>query len=333
MAERSPARRRSAGPPSTGTSGLDRWSHGPNNARGRIARGVVIPQGSPGFVLTPEARVFVIGSGFARQLEAALRLHGLRILSADPTHALREARENPTRGHLNKYNPASIQQEFDWASGAVEFPREVLMALGDAYADPCLHERAAHGGISALMTRREAIAGYFAAAFKADLTIVILDQIETWFDRRTKLALTTPPLKRLFDAEPDRFSFRRLLFNEVAAHLKAICARLKREAPKQKIVLAVSPVPIERTYTGQDVIVANLSSKSVLHAAAVECAGSMEGVDYAPIYETVTTSEPGKVWMPDRRTVRDEIVLAFTRAFVEAYGLYLSADSETAGRA
>ncbi len=332
MAERAPARRRSRAAMAAGASGLESWSHGPNNARGRIARGLVVPQGHPGFRLSPEATVFQIGPGFARQLDTALTAKGVRVTSRDPASPLPEVRENPRLGLLDKLNPVSIQQELDWAAGQ-PFPREVLMPAGDTYADPCLHERAAHGGIAGLLERRAEIGRHFAGAFRADLVVVTLEQIETWFDRRTKIALNNAPLQRIYDQEPDRFSLRRLPVSEIGANLKRICARLRSENPRQKVVLAVSPVPIERTFGQEDVIVANLAAKSALHAAATECALATEGVDYFPCYEAVTTSDPGKVWHPDRRTVRDEMVSALAEAFVERYGLYLSAESKTAGSA
>ena len=333
MSDQGRARRRPPRRAEARSTGFESWSTGPNNARGRIAKGVVVPEGVAGFRLTPRARVFHIGPEFARQLEAALAAAGVRVTSRDTEHELREVRDNPVRGHLNKYSPASIPQELDWAVDPARFPREGLVPAGDVLADPFLHERAAHGGIEALLARRRQIAAYFAQAFAADMVVVTLDTIETWFDRRTKRALNNPPLQRIYDEEPDRFSVRRLDTAEVGANLKTITSRLKARNPKQKVVLTVSPVPLERTYGPEDVIVANLAGKSVLHAAAVECAAALPQVDYFPAYEAVLTSDPALVWQPDRRTVRDEMIAAITRSFVERYGLFIAADSKTAGSA
>lgn len=333
MSDRGRARRGAQRREPERETGFESWSKGPNNARGRIATGMVVPHGVAGFKLWPQARVFHIGPSFARRLEAALVAAGVRATSRDPEAEIREIRDNPDRGHLNKYNSGSIQQEIDWAINPDAFPRAAFMPAGDVYADPHLHERAAHGGLDALTARRQAISRYFARAFAADLVVITLESAEVWFDRRTKLALNNPPLQRIFDVEPDRFLLRRLEIAEVGAHLKAICTRLKARNPKQKVALTVSPVPLERTYGPEDVIVASLSGKSILHAAAVECAAAHSQVDYFPSYEAVLTSDPERVWMPDRRSVRDEMVAAITRAFVERYGLFLAADSKTAGNA
>lgn len=332
MSDRGSARRRPARRGRAPEQGFESWSKGPNAASGRIAQGMVVPHFVPGFRLTPQARVFVVGPWFARKLEQALTGAGVRVTSRDLQAALREVRENPKRGHLNKYNPLAVAQELDWAAGQ-DFPREGLMPAGDALVDPFLHERAAHGGAEALMRRRREIAAYFARAFAADLVVIVLGNIETWFDRRTKLALNNPPLQRVFDTDPERFSLRRLETGEVSASLKRIVQRLKGQNAKQKVILTVSPMPLERTYGPEDVIVANMAGKSTLHAAATECAGAHPQVDYFPAYEAVMTSDPARAWNEDRRTVRDEMVAAITRSFVDRYGLFLAADSQTVGRA
>lgn len=314
-------------------AGFDTWSLGENRASARIARGLVVPAARPGFALSPEARLFHIGPGFARGIEGALAATGVQTLSLDPQARLPEIRSNPVEGLLNKTNPLSIRQELDWAAGRESVPRELMVAHGASHVDPSLHDRAAPGQIDALMRRRAAVSGYFARAFRADLAVLVLETTETWFDRRTKLALNGPPLRRVYRADPERFSFRTLQFEEVLAHLKAACAVLRDRNARGKIVLAVSPVPLERTYGPEDVIVASQAAKSTLHAAAVQVAAGNPAVDYFPAYEAVLSSDPARAWEEDRRTVRAEMMAAIVEAFRERYGLMLTAESPTAGHA
>jgi hypothetical protein len=98
-------------------------------------------------------------------------------------------------------------------------------------------------------------------------------------------------------------------------------------------VLAVSPLPLERTFTGDDIIVANMAGKSVLHAAATAMAARNEGVDYFPAYEAAIASDPGQAWEADRRTLRRALVERLADSFMRDYGLTLAADSGTAGTA
>ncbi|MEO1599093.1 MAG: GSCFA domain-containing protein [Pseudomonadota bacterium] len=326
-------RRRERGRRPPVQAGFDSWSQGEHKASARIARGIVVPAARPGFTLSPNARVFHIGSRFARGMETDLAAAGVQTLSRDPSAALAVLRSNPTRGLLNKYNPVAIRQELDWASGIEDFPREFLLSHGGAYVDPGLHELAPAGDMNTIMRRREGVSAYFARAFRADLVVITLSTTEVWFDRRTRLALNGPPLKRIYRTDPDRFSFRPVLFEEVLAHLKAACSVLNGENPKLKIVIAVSPVPLERTYGPEDIIVATQTAKSTLHAAATQVAAATPSVDYFPCYEAVSTSDPARAWESDRRTVRPEMMRALTAAFIERYGLMLTPESPTAGRA
>ncbi|MEM9146524.1 MAG: GSCFA domain-containing protein [Pseudomonadota bacterium] len=314
-------------------AGFDTWSHGDHPAATRIAKGLVVPAARPGFALSPTAKLFVIGPWFAREMEAALVGSGVQIGSRDPRSTLAELRSNPSKGLLNKYNPAAIRQEIDWAAGKEHFPREFFVPFGANHLDPSLSERAAPGDIDAVAGRREAITDYFAQAFKADLVVIVVGTTETWFDRRTRLALNGPPLRFLYRADPERFRFRPLRQEEVLAHLRAVCTVLRDQNRKQKIVLAVSPVPIERTYGPEDIIVANQMAKSVLHSAVTEVAASTPSVDYFPCFEAVTTSDSSRAWHDNRRTVRPEMMRAVIDAFRERYGLILNAGSPTAGRA
>ena len=51
-----------------------------------------------------------------------------------------------------------------------------------------------------------------------------------------------------------------------------------------KIVLTVYPVPFSDTFSGQDVIVANTYSKSVLRCVAQDLTELYDHVDYFPSY-------------------------------------------------
>lgn len=315
-----------------GSRGLDRWSGGRQSARARIATGVVVPEIGTGFALTPETRVFAIGGEFARQLEAGLAAAGVQVSSVDRASQLVEVRTNPRHGLLNKLTPPAIQQELDWAAGQ-RFPEAALLPAGPDWVDPCLPDRAPAGPMPMIRGRRAALAEYFGRAFSSEVVLLDLDRVEAWYDRRTRLALHGTPNPRAYANDSARFAFKRVGVEEAIATLRGICTLLKRRNDAQKIVLTVSPVPVERTYTADDVIVANAISKSALHAAAVAVASSMSDVDYFPAYEAVTTSDPARAWAEDRRTVSAELVEAVVEAFMRRYRLSLAPSTRTAGTA
>ena len=74
-----------------------------------------------------------------------------------------------------------------------------------------------------------------------------------------------------------------------------------------KILITTSPVPLSRTFTTDDVIIAN-SSKSVLRAVAGEIAAANVAMDYFPSYESVSGT---KNWQ-----IRGEDLLHVSDAFV-----------------
>ncbi len=306
-------------------SQFNRWSKGKGSARDRIALGVTIPEWNPSFQIAPNAKVFAIGSCFARNVEAELLRLGVEVSSADLKNELLEIRTNLQIGLLNKYNPLSIHQELEWAAGVSAFPEQGLIQLGDnpeKYVDPYLREQARPGTLETLKARREQLKDYFAQAFQADLVILTLGLTETWFDRVTRRALAEIPSPRLMKQYRDRFQFKILSYPECLAVLQSVCTLLKKYGkPDLKIVVTVSPVALERTFSGQDVIVANMMSKSTLRSAAGAIASSVEGVDYFPSYEAAIVSDPTLVWQPDRRNVTDFIVAQIIGEFTRRYGL------------
>lgn len=309
-------------PISVGFSKLDRWTKGNCSARDRITSGIVIPEWSPSFAIPPDAKIFAIGSCFARNIEIALLQQGGQVTSTNPQSEVMEIRANLQTGALNKYNPASIHQELEWAAGLNPFPEEGFLELKGKWMDPYLREQVRQGDLELMRSRREALRQYFARAFSADVVIVTLGLTETWFDRTTKKALTEVPNPRLLQHYPDRFGFRIFAYPDCVALLKSLVGLLKTYGkPAAKIVVTVSPVALERTFSGQDIIVANMTSKSTLRAAAGDLATHVEGVDYFPSYEVAMLSDPLLVWRDDRRNVSDFIVAEIVTEFARRYGL------------
>ena len=258
-----------------GHSKCDRWTKGNQSARERIEAGIVVPEWAPSFQLKPNAKIFAIGSCFARNIEKGLLQRLAQVTCVKPKSDILELRTNLLTGLLNKYNPISIHQELEWASGHNSFPDRGFIEFNGNYIDPCLREQARKGSLEFVQTRQEQLKQYFAQAFTADLVIITLGLTETWFDRTTRLALAE----------------------------------------------TVSPVAMERTFSGQDIIVANMMSKSTLRSAAGAFTAAMEDVDYFPSYEAAMLSQPDLVWMQDRRNITDLLVNRVIGEFIVRYKL------------
>lgn len=298
------------------------WSKGNSSALERIAAKTVIPVWETSFTLSKNANVFALGSCFARNIEKALLSSRVNVSSADRDSEILELKINLLTGLLNKYNPVSIYQELLWASGKEIFPDRGFIKFGDKYCDLNLRNQARKGTLEFVRQRHQQLRQYFARALAADLVIITFGMTETWFDQETNLALAEVPSPRLIKEYPERFVYRSLSHQQCLDSLKSTYAILKEFGqPNLKIVVTLSPVPLERTFSGQDIIVANTMSKSTLRSAIGELVAETENVDYFPSYEAAMLSDPNIVWMGDRRNVTDFIVTKIVSEFINRYGL------------
>ena len=305
-----------------GYSQYNRWTKGKGAARDRINKGIVVPEWQPSFQFASGAKIFAIGSCFARNVEKALAQKQVEVTSIDSDSNILEIRTNLLTGLLNKYNPVSIHQELEWAIGSKAFPEEGFIEFEDKYFDLSLRDQAQKGAIEFVKMRRQKLREYFVGAFNADLVIVTLGLTETWFDRVTRLALAEVPSPRLLKQYPERFGCKLLSCSECESILKSMHTLMRKYGrPDLKMIITVSPVALARTFSGQDIIVANMMSKSTLRSAAGAFAAATDGVDYFPSYEAAMVSNPKHVWMPDRRNVSDFIVEQIIDEFTLRYQL------------
>lgn len=311
---------------------FDRWVGGGAglSARDRILKQVVVPAGRQSFSCAPGDRFFAIGSCFARNVEERLELSGAEVLSRKMNVRDLGGTSGRALGIFNKYTPLSILQELQFAAGERDFPQEAFLPGRDgAFYDSQLRVNSGDASIEALTARRAEIKAAFAQAFEADVVILTLGLIEAWFDRATNLYLNEMPAPRLIAKEPGRFGFKCLSVDECRNALDQIFDLLARHGKSgQKVVVTVSPVALGRTFSGEDVIVANTTSKSTLRVAALEFTERHAGIDYFPSYETVLNSAPDLAWQDDRLHASDFIVGRIISAFLERYGLVESAEAQ-----
>ena len=86
-----------------------------------------------------------------------------------------------------------------------------------------------------------------------------------------------------------------------------------------RVILTVSPVPLNVTFSGFDITQANTLSKATLRTVAQEIADRDDMIDYFPSYEMVMLSDPEIAWYPDYRHVRVEMVKRIMKVFIDNY--------------
>jgi hypothetical protein len=256
------------------------------------------PAFSPSFKLEPGEKIFTIGSCFARNIERALAKRGFDVvtLRLDWPDKANEAHVDSV---LNNYGVVSMENEFRWAldPGHPFDPAAHIFQLApERYLDPHLAVRPSR------------------------VIIMTLGLSELWFDKQTQTYLNLAPPRGLVASHAERFEIHLLSFEETLKSLNAVIALLKKYCrPDLRILLTVSPVPMNTTHTDQDVLVVNTYSKSVLRTAAEHIAAANPHIDYFPSYESVILSDHARSWQDDQVHVRDPLILLNVERMLQAY--------------
>lgn len=292
------------------------------------------PEMNPSFHLYPGSTIFTIGSCFARNVERHLEALGFEV----PMRKF--LAENATLQPLNdyelvtKYTPPSIYQELVWTKrirdrDGIVTDKDIepfLLDLGNGRFLDLQRRYQGEFGASReeVLALRRILYGVFEKAFDCDAVIVTLGLIECWLDTKTgQYVEFSDNLTQ--HADKSRFVFRRLTFQEAYEFTRNSIDLLGADG-KRNVLLTASPVPIMRTFTGDDVIIANTYSKSVLRAVAGQIAEEYPNVDYLPGYEAVMLTKQANVWSDDLRHVEPEFVGRLVGRMCERYVL------ETEGR-
>ena len=113
-------------------------------------------------------------------------------------------------------------------------------------------------------------------------------------------------------------TYHRATFAENFAVISRIVDLITAAKPGARIFCTVSPVPLKRTFSDEDIFVANMLSKSTLRAVLAEVAAERANVTYFPSYEAVISGGE-TAWEGDGRHVQRPLVEAITRTFIETY--------------
>jgi len=265
-------------------------------------------------------KFFLMGSCFAEEIRLALEqslgvghvVPDYRQLAFDKSVV--QVDELPERNHLNTYNAYSVLQEIErilqfWQPAVddywqledkVQCPyrRLVFAQTSEAFAE-------VSAGLDAVLRQGFAEADHFVFTF--GMTEVFINRASG------KVANQKPGYGH--GGGRDETDYHRVSFAENLAVMQRLVDLITAQKPKAKIFVTVSPVPLRRTFSGEDIFVANMLSKSTLRAALGQLAEDRPNVVYFPSYEAVM-SEGSDAWEADGRHVKRGVVEAITAAFV-----------------
>lgn len=304
----------------------NRLSKHPSRADNRLEP-VAKPSFDTGIHLNPGDRIVTMGSCFARNIEEYLGTIGFVVPVLGYTGPPEEAGRARVSGILNKYTVASISQEIEWiksirdAGGKVTWDLVAPMAYeteSDGYLDlqlatgqPVSKER--------LIERRQMIYDIHSQMFECDLMVITPGLTEAWYDAHTGLYLQRNPSRAMVNEHPDRFFLEVLDFYQCHSMLEH-AVQIMKEGGTRQIAMTVSPVPLARTMTRKDVLIANSYSKSTLRSVIGLLSDNHDFVHYVPSYERVMLTKQKDVWNDDLRHVSDSFVGQIVATFASACG-------------
>ncbi len=285
------------------------------------------PAFTPGFVVPAGGTVFTVGSCFARNIEEHVARLGFRVPTLE--FSVPDAERAGARGNavINKYTPAAIRQEFEWTRTVLEAGGTVAPEHVAALAFPCADNNQIDlqlGGFrpvspERLLARRQELFDAFRHAFTADCVVLTLGLVEAWRDETTGLAIQQAPATAAFRRDLARFTFHRLDFATCRADVQAAIDTVRAVNPSATFLITTSPVPLDRTFTDDDVITATMYGKSVLRAVCGEIVAANARVDYFPSYESVMLTRDWSVFQNDRRHVSDAFVGKIVQRLLDTY--------------
>ena len=275
--------------------------------------------------LPADAKVFTMGSCFAREIEHALIRRGGRVISVDETldrPEFKDADGNPRNGIINRFTPLSMAQEFEASFGELpDWRDDTLQIVGSSGTIDLNYWRVAGMDESheATTVRRAVAQRLVRRAAEADLLIFTLGLTESWRHIASGFSANFASATLLARHARD-FAFSTLDVGATIDCLERIRDSILRHNPgTPQIVVTVSPVPLGTTFTGKDIVIANADSKSTLRAAAAAFTDRHADTHYFPSYEMVLHSAPALAWQPDRNHVRKGMVDHIVRTFIDAY--------------
>jgi hypothetical protein len=297
--------------------------HAPHDAATRLVQDDYVDISfSPRFKIPSDAKYFAIGSCFARNIEAALKKDGNRILSMEleVPEEIRSWIFHFENELLTKFTPHSMEVELERAFTDVPIDTGFIELNPPQVWNPQLH-RGRQASYEVQCNIAEAVRTTVRKIADADVIFITLGLTETWWDKETETPLNDAPVDWRYAKRTGRFEFRNSTYEDCKNSVERMLDIITKHSnvPSPKVILTVSPVPLLRTFSEMDIVVANSYSKSVLRGVADEMRRKYDFVDYFPSYEMVNFTPRHLAWRHDQRHVQQEMVWSITGRFRDAY--------------
>lgn len=153
-----------------------------------------------------------------------------------------------------------------------------------------------------------------------DVFVFTLGLTEAWVDTRDGAVFPIAPGVAGGVYDPETVKFKNFDDGEVFDDLFAAISFIREKRPDVKIILTVSPVPLNATFEDRHVLVSTVWSKAVLRIAAEKCVTAFENCAYFPSFDIITSPHArGQYYDADCREVTAAGVKKVMGLFLKHY--------------
>ena len=295
-----------------------------------VGPGQFDPVTSVKFQITSHDAVSTLGSCFAQHLARHIKDSGLRYMVTEPFLETEEQTEQAammasqfSARYGNIYTTRQALQLLDRANGW-ETADDVWERNGRYFDAFRPHVRA--GGFATIEELRDARIAHLQAVKRvfteSDVVVFTLGLTEAWMSTMDGAVYPTAPGVIAGSQDNSRHVFQNFSYPEVLSDLLNWCQRVREMNSNVRILLTVSPVPLNATYMPRNVWTSTTYSKAVLRAVAGDVATELSYVDYFPSYEIITSPQAhGRYFEDDLREVTSVGVKHVMRVFDRHYVL------------
>jgi hypothetical protein len=283
-----------------------------------------------------ESKFYFIGSCFAEYLRMSMERETARDfypafkeLKFDSKNEMADT-INIGKFHMNYYSSASILQEFQrsWYGNSqwppievqnlyIKDGKKVLESGAICYQDPYRREVFANSSNQILNLSSNISECVKTGLKNANVFVITLGLVEIFRSKKTGLVFNQFPGYSGAGYTSEHLEFHRQSAVEVITDLKNIVNLIKNISNDNKIVFSVSPVPLQMTFSQEDVFIANMYSKSTLRSAVESVIDPDRGVYYFPSYEIALNIGSDFFQERDMRHAKEKYVDLIIKAFLK----------------
>ncbi len=283
------------------------------------------------FQIGQQDKVATAGSCFAQHIARYLRNSGFHFLITEPAHSLINVEDSIaynygtfTARYGNIYTTRQLLQLFKRAYNTFSPIEKVWIGSDGQFIDP-FRPQIQPDGFATLpefeADQQQHLCAVRVAFETLDIFVFTLGLTEGWEAVADGSVFPLCPGVAGGEFDADKYSLHNFNTTEVINDLLEFSDLLYAVNPKAKIILTVSPVPLNATaLAGQHVLTATTYSKSVLRVACEEVVSQREHIVYFPSYEIITGNYArGGYFAADCRSVLETGVAHVMRVFLKHF--------------